>query len=78
MCSSIKASAAPIMHIKAFTAIEIVHFTRITKPRMTIPEVLTALRDAGLDSLPGGGAEIFDDRVHDEAFKHQGRRAALV
>jgi aminodeoxyfutalosine synthase len=31
--------------------------------------VLTALRDAGLGSLPGGGAEIFDDRVHDEVFK---------
>jgi aminodeoxyfutalosine synthase len=31
--------------------------------------VLTALKDAGLGSLPGGGAEIFDDRVHDEIFK---------
>jgi aminodeoxyfutalosine synthase len=57
----------PSLHIKAFTAIEIVHFTRIA--RMTVEEVLTALRDAGLGSLPGGGAEIFDDRVHDEVFK---------
>ncbi len=32
-------------------------------------EVLGALRDAGLGSMPGGGAEIFDDRVHDEVFK---------
>ena len=31
--------------------------------------MLIALRDAGLGSLPGGGAEIFDDRVHDEVFK---------
>jgi aminodeoxyfutalosine synthase len=31
--------------------------------------VLAALKEAGLDSLPGGGAEIFDDRVHNEAFK---------
>ena len=31
--------------------------------------MLTALRDAGLGSMPGGGAEIFDDRVHDEVFK---------
>jgi aminodeoxyfutalosine synthase len=31
--------------------------------------VLSALREAGLGSLPGGGAEIFDDRVHDEVFK---------
>jgi aminodeoxyfutalosine synthase len=60
-------SECPSLHIKAFTAIEIVHFTRVA--RMSIEEVLTALRDAGLGSLPGGGAEIFDDRVHDEVFK---------
>ena len=68
MCRGIKGTC-PDLHIKAFTAIEIVHFTRITKPRMSIEEVLIALREAGLDSLPGGGAEIFDDRVHDEAFR---------
>jgi aminodeoxyfutalosine synthase len=60
-------SACPTLHIKAFTAIEIVHFSRIA--RMSIRDVLGALRDAGLGSLPGGGAEIFDDRVHDEVFK---------
>lgn len=70
MCRAIKARC-PKLHIKAFTAIEIVHFTRITKPRLSIREVLTALREAGLDSLPGGGAEIFDDRVHAEAFKNK-------
>ncbi|CAN5326738.1 aminofutalosine synthase MqnE [soil metagenome] len=58
---------SPSLHIKAFTAIEIIHFTRIA--RMGVREVLTALREAGLGSLPGGGAEIFDDRVHDEVFK---------
>jgi aminodeoxyfutalosine synthase len=57
----------PALHIKAFTAIEIIHFTRIA--RLSIRDVLAALRDAGLGSLPGGGAEIFDDRVHDEVFK---------
>jgi aminodeoxyfutalosine synthase len=57
----------PRLHIKAFTAIEIIHFSRIS--RMSMSEVLAALRDAGLGSLPGGGAEIFDDRVHDEVFK---------
>ncbi len=57
----------PQLHIKAFTAIEIIHLSRVA--RMSIAEVLTALRDAGLGSLPGGGAEIFDDRVHDEVFK---------
>jgi len=70
MCAQIR-EACPHLHIKAFTAIEIIHFTRITKPRLSIAEVLTRLRAAGLGSLPGGGAEIFDDRVHDEAFKNK-------
>ncbi len=68
LCAAITESC-PHMHIKAFTAIEIIHFARISKPRLSITEVLTNLRQAGLDSLPGGGAEIFDDRVHDEMFK---------
>src|SRR5258707_1087159 len=57
----------PTPHSKAFTAIQIIHVTRIA--RLSIREVLQALREAGLDSMPGGGAEIFDDRVHDEVFK---------
>src|SRR3954452_16046346 len=57
----------PELHVKAFTAIEIVHFSRVA--RMNIRDILIALRDAGLGSLPGGGAEIFDDRVHAEVFK---------
>jgi aminodeoxyfutalosine synthase len=66
MLSGIRAQC-PQLHIKAFTAIEIIHFTRIA--RMSVSEVLVALREAGLGSLPGGGAEIFDERVHDEVFK---------
>ncbi len=68
LCRSIRA-ACPDIHIKAFTAIEIIHLGRIASPRMTIAAVLEALREAGLDSLPGGGAEIFDDRVHKEAYR---------
>ncbi|UCC29257.1 MAG: CofH family radical SAM protein [Phycisphaerales bacterium] len=68
MCNAIR-ETCPHIHIKAFTAIEIIHFARISKPRLSIGEILTHLWDAGLGSLPGGGAEIFDDRVHDEAFK---------
>ncbi len=68
MCRAIRA-ACPGLFIKAFTAIEIIHFTRITKPKLSIREVLERLRDAGLDTLPGGGAEIFDDRVHEEAYR---------
>jgi len=59
--------ACPELHIKAFTAIEIVHFSRIA--RLSVREVLAALKEAGLGSMPGGGAEIFDDRVHDEVFR---------
>ncbi len=70
MCRSIRA-ACPQLHIKAFTAIEIIHFTRINKPRLSIRQVLERLREAGLGSLPGGGAEIFDDRVHDEVYKNK-------
>ena len=70
LCRAIR-EACPRIHIKAFTAIEIIHFTRIGKPRLTIRQVLEQLRDAGLGSLPGGGAEIFDDRVHDEAYRNK-------
>ncbi len=62
-------SAAPRLHVKAFTAVEIVHLARIDRRPRDVASVLTDLRDAGLGSLPGGGAEVFDDRVHDEVFK---------
>lgn len=64
---------APNMHIKAFTAVEIVHLARISKRGGDgidgISSVIQDLKDSGLGSLPGGGAEVFDDRVHDEAFR---------
>lgn len=64
---------APSLHIKAFTAVEVVHLARIAKRGKEgyegIKRVLADLKEAGLGSLPGGGAEVFDDRVHDEAFK---------
>jgi len=64
---------APKLHIKAFTAVEIVHLARISRrgrlKETGIRAVLSDLREAGLGSIPGGGAEVFDDRVHDEAFK---------
>lgn len=70
MCRSVR-SACPRIHIKAFTAIEIIHLARIARPRLSIREVLELLREAGLDSLPGGGAEIFDQRVHDEVYRNK-------
>lgn len=64
---------APGLHIKAFTAVEIVHFARVAGKGREGDEgirwVIQALRDAGLGSLPGGGAEVFDDRVHAETHR---------
>lgn len=54
-------SRYPHVHIKALTAVEIAHIARIDK--MSIEDVLIALRVAGLDTLPGGGAEVFGKGV---------------
>jgi aminodeoxyfutalosine synthase len=51
----------PQVHIKALTAVEIAHIARIDK--MSVQEVLGALREAGLDTMPGGGAEVFSPGV---------------
>jgi cyclic dehypoxanthinyl futalosine synthase len=51
------------IHLHALSPPEVQHIARRSK--LTIPETLTRLRDAGLDSLPGGGAEILVDRVRD-------------
>lgn len=51
----------PTLHIKAFTAVEIDYFSRIAG--LSLEETLTALKESGLDLMPGGGAEIFDPRV---------------
>ncbi len=51
----------PRVHIKALTAVEIAHLARIEKT--SIEDVLIRLRDAGLDTLPGGGAEVFSPAV---------------
>ena len=56
----------PGVHIKAFTCVEIAEIHRqANKP---LEEVFAELREAGLDSLPGGGIEILSDRVHMELF----------
>jgi aminodeoxyfutalosine synthase len=51
----------PGIHLKCFTAVEIAFFADLYK--MADEQVLRELKDAGLDSLPGGGAEIFAERV---------------
>jgi aminodeoxyfutalosine synthase len=51
----------PKVHLKAFTMVEIAYFAKRFK--MPIEEVLRRFREAGMDSMPGGGAEIFSERV---------------
>ncbi len=59
----------PGLQVKAFTAAEIEHFSHIAK-KPTL-EVLRELKDAGLVALPGGGAEIFADRVRLQIAKRK-------
>jgi aminodeoxyfutalosine synthase len=49
----------PDLHIKAFTAVELDYMFR--KAKVSIDEGVQLLKEAGLDSRPGGGAEIFDE-----------------
>jgi len=51
----------PDVHLKAFTMVEIAFFAR--RAKISIRETLQRLKDAGVDSMPGGGAEIFSERV---------------
>jgi len=61
--------AAPEIHIKAYTAVELHWFRELTG--LTYRDVLQTLIDAGLGSLPGGGAEIFHSEVRDIICEHK-------
>ena len=54
----------PELHIKGFTAVELDYMFR--KAKMTTEEGLRFLKEAGLDSIPGGGAEIFDEEIRQQ------------
>lgn len=54
----------PNLHRKGFTAVELDYMFR--KAKLTVEEGMQKLKDAGLQSLPGGGAEIFDQSVRDQ------------
>lgn len=54
----------PDLHIKGFTAVELDYMFR--KAKVDVREGLTRLQNAGLDSLPGGGAEIFDSVIREQ------------
>ncbi len=53
----------PEVHLQAFTAVEVAHLA--DQAGMTVADTLLALKDAGLGSLPGGGAEVFSPRVRE-------------
>jgi len=53
--------AYPHIHIQAFTAVEIFYFSQISG--LSVREVLQVLKEAGLGSMPGGGAEILNDEL---------------
>ena len=51
----------PQVHLKAFTMVEVHYYSRLSK--LSIRDTLAKMKEAGVDSLPGGGAEIFHPRV---------------
>ena len=53
------------IHIHGFSPPEICHFAKLSG--ISVAEVIVRLKEAGLDSIPGGGAEILSDRVREEA-----------
>ena len=59
----------PQVHLKAFTMVEVGFYSRISK--LSVRDTLLAMKDAGVDSLPGGGAEIFNPRVRKIICDHK-------
>ena len=59
----------PQVHLKAFTMVEIAFFAK--RAKLSIRETLEKLKDAGVDSMPGGGAEIFTERVRHIICDHK-------
>jgi len=66
LVAAVKA-ARPDAQIKAFTMIELAQIARVA--RRPLEEILPELKAAGLAACPGGGAEVFSDRVHEELFR---------
>ncbi|MGA9803532.1 MAG: aminofutalosine synthase MqnE, partial [Terriglobales bacterium] len=59
----------PLVHMKAFTMVEVAYLAK--RAKLTIRETLEKMKEAGVDSLPGGGAEIFADRVRHIICDHK-------
>jgi len=58
----------PGVHLKGFTMVELDYLAREIA-RRPLPEVIEELKEAGLDSCPGGGTEILAERIHQEIYK---------
>jgi aminodeoxyfutalosine synthase len=59
----------PQVHLKAFTMVEVAYLAK--RAKLSISETLQQLKAAGVDSLPGGGAEIFADRIRHIICDHK-------
>ncbi|HXM68176.1 MAG TPA: CofH family radical SAM protein, partial [Candidatus Acidoferrum sp.] len=68
LCSGLK-QRFPQVHLKAFTMVEVAYLSR--RAKLSIRETLEQLKASGVDSLPGGGAEIFADRVRHIICDHK-------
>lgn len=70
-CNYIRAlkNAFTHIHIKTLTPVEVVFIAKMSK--LTVREVVHRLRESGMDSMPGGGAEIFDDEVREQICEHK-------
>ena len=68
MIKSIKKNFRDI-NVKAFTAVEIDYFSNLEG--ISYKETLTILKNAGLDSMPGGGAEVFSERVRKKLYPNK-------
>ncbi len=61
--------AHPDLHIKAYTAVEIAYFAKTS--RKSEERILGELKEAGMNAMPGGGAEIFSDRLYRQHWKNK-------
>ena len=68
LCAGLK-QRFPQVHLKAFTMVEVAYLAR--RAKLSIRETLEQLKASGVDSLPGGGAEIFADRVRHIICDHK-------
>jgi aminodeoxyfutalosine synthase len=59
----------PLVHMKAFTMVEVAYLAK--RAKLSIRDTLLKMKEAGVDSLPGGGAEIFADRVRHIICDHK-------